>query len=72
MLIVNLIIAFAFTICAFTVVYSFIYSVAGHFYKKKEFDNKDQYKKIAVFNCEIVKVKYSDHFPVVSELGLNY
>ncbi len=49
MLIVNLIIAFAFTICAFTVAYSFIYSVAGHFYKKKEFDNKDQYKKIAVF-----------------------
>ena len=29
-------------------------------------------KKIAVFNCEIVKVKYSDHFPIVSEIGLNY
>ena len=29
-------------------------------------------KKITVFNSEIIKVKYSDHFPMVSELGLNY
>ena len=29
-------------------------------------------KKIAIFNCKIIKVKYSDHFPIVSEIGLNY
>ncbi len=29
-------------------------------------------KKITVFNSKIIKVKYSDHFPMVSEIGLNY
>ena len=29
-------------------------------------------KKITVFNSKIIKVKYSDHFPTVSEIGLNY
>ena len=29
-------------------------------------------KKITVFNSKIIKVKYSDHFPMVGEIGLNY
>ncbi len=49
MLIINLILSIVFIVCAFTVAYSLIYSIAGHFYKKKIFDNKDQFKKIAVF-----------------------
>lgn len=29
-------------------------------------------KKISVFTCKIPKVKFSDHYPVISEIGLNY
>ena len=28
-------------------------------------------KKIRVFNCHVDKVPYSDHYPVISEIGLN-
>ena len=29
-------------------------------------------KKIRIFNCRVNKVPYSDHYPVISEIGLNY
>lgn len=37
-----------FVICLVTVAYTFFFSIAGHFYKPKEFANNDKYKKIAV------------------------
>ncbi len=29
-------------------------------------------KKIRIFNCHVDKVPFSDHYPVISEMGLNY
>lgn len=49
MIIVNLLILIVFIIAAITVVYSFTFAIAGHFYKNKNYDNHDQYRKIAVF-----------------------
>ena len=48
MLLINLLLAFIFVVSAFTVLYTFIFSVSGHFMRKREYDCKNVYKKIAV------------------------
>jgi cellulose synthase/poly-beta-1,6-N-acetylglucosamine synthase-like glycosyltransferase len=48
MAILNILIVILFLTIAFTVVYSFVFSVGGFFTGKKKFKNKDIYKKIAV------------------------
>ena len=37
-----------FALCFVTVAYTFFFSIAGHFYKRKTFSNNDKFKKIAV------------------------
>ena len=49
MLILNFIALLLFLITAFTVLYTFIFSVAGNFARTKEFKHGDLFKKIAVF-----------------------
>ncbi|HQK98453.1 MAG TPA: glycosyltransferase [Bacteroidia bacterium] len=48
MIIINLLLIIVFATMAFTVIYSFFYAIAGHFYKKREYTNHDQYRRIAV------------------------
>ncbi|CAN5559314.1 glycosyltransferase family 2 protein [soil metagenome] len=48
MLLINFVILSLFVIASASVLYQFIFSIAGHFYKNKEYSNNDQYKKIAV------------------------
>ena len=48
MIIINLLLIIVFATMVFTVIYSFFYAIAGHFYKKREYTNHDQYRRIAV------------------------
>jgi cellulose synthase/poly-beta-1,6-N-acetylglucosamine synthase-like glycosyltransferase len=48
MILVNLLLLVIFAITAFTVLYTFLYAVAGHFYRSKVYNNNDQFRKIAV------------------------
>ena len=48
MLLINLLLTFVFAVSAFTVFYTFIFSVSGHFMRKRIYDCKNVYKKIAV------------------------
>jgi cellulose synthase/poly-beta-1,6-N-acetylglucosamine synthase-like glycosyltransferase len=49
MVLINFIAILLFVTCMVTVFYSLVFSIAGHFYRPKVYDNKNQYKKIAVF-----------------------
>lgn len=49
MIIVNLLILLVFATAAASVVYSFVFAIAGHFYKNKKYNNHEQFRKIAVF-----------------------
>lgn len=49
MVLINFIAILLFVTCMVTVLYSLFFSIAGHFYRPKVYDNKNQYKKIAVF-----------------------
>jgi cellulose synthase/poly-beta-1,6-N-acetylglucosamine synthase-like glycosyltransferase len=49
MALINLLALLLFVTCMVTVFYSLFFSIAGHFYRIKKYDNKDQFKKIAVF-----------------------
>ncbi|MFN0189040.1 MAG: glycosyltransferase, partial [Bacteroidia bacterium] len=49
MVLINLIALILFVTCMVTVFYSLFFSIAGHFYRIKKYDNKNQFKKIAVF-----------------------
>lgn len=48
MVIINFLFVLIFIVCSMTVIYTFVFSVAGHFYRKKSFENNDKFKKIAV------------------------
>jgi hypothetical protein len=47
-IIINILLVIIFLTTAFTVVYSFVFSVGGLFASKKKFKNKEVFKKIAV------------------------
>ncbi len=49
MTLINIVVFLLFSITAFTVLYSFIFSMAGVFAVKKQFSSGDVFKKIAVF-----------------------
>ena len=49
MALINLIALLLFVTCMVTVLYSLFFSIAGHFYRTKKYDNNNQFKKIAVF-----------------------
>lgn len=49
MVLINFIGILFFVTCMVTVLYTLFFSIAGHFYRPKVYDNKDQYKRIAVF-----------------------
>ena len=49
MVLINIIALLLFVTCMVTVLYSLVFSIAGHFYQIKKYDNKNQFKKIAVF-----------------------
>ncbi len=48
MAILNIFFVLIFCICLITVAYTFVFSIAGHFYKAKQYENNDKFKKIAV------------------------
>ena len=48
MAILDILLMITFLLCVPTVAYFLFFSVAGHFYRSKSYDNKDQFKKIAV------------------------
>jgi cellulose synthase/poly-beta-1,6-N-acetylglucosamine synthase-like glycosyltransferase len=49
MAILQIVFLLLFIVCLSTVAYFLFFSIAGHFYKTKEFQHHDQFKKIAVF-----------------------
>lgn len=48
MIIINILLSILFIVTASTVLYSFFYAIAGHFYKKIEYNNHEQFRRIAV------------------------